>query len=176
MIPDLICCLRTSKFLRFEVPQMSNYLGTQRTGIKFFWQPISPQSYTFGSRCGLCLVAVKSPLILYFSVNVDFACVHVSLPDVGTETPRCVFSLFMTLCGTNIISATTVASITRISTKQYNPLVAVRLIQQFYKSTWSEVHLGSPRQNIRAVWVAVTLLFKPSAGYALSRKILEVSL
>lgn len=109
---------------------MSNYLGTQRTGIKFFWQPISPQSDTFGSRHRLCLVAVKSPLILYFSVNVDFACVHVSLPDVGIETPRsslrCVFSLFMTLCGTNIISVTTVARIARISTKQYNPLVATK--------------------------------------------------
>lgn len=28
-------------------------------------------------------------------------------------------------------------------------------IQQLYKSTWSKVHLRSPRQNIRGVWVAV---------------------
>lgn len=141
MIPDLICCLRTSRFLCFEVPQMSNYLGTQRTGIKFFWQPISAQSNTFGSNRGLCLVAVKSPLILYFSVNADFACVHVSLPDMEIETPRsslrCVFSLFINLSGTNIISTPTVAGVARISAKQYNPLVATKhpLLWDFNNST-----------------------------------------
>lgn len=37
-----------------------------------------------------------------------------------------VFFLFMTLSGTNIISATTVAAVARIFTKQYNPLVATK--------------------------------------------------
>lgn len=110
---------------------MSNYLSTQRTGIRFFWQPISPKSDTFGWRRTLCLVAVKSPLILYFSVNVDFGSDTRTHADMAIETSRsslrCVFSLFITLSGTNIISAKTAAAgIVWISTKQYNPLVATK--------------------------------------------------
>lgn len=174
MLPDLISCCA------LKSPQTSNQLSTQRNGIKLFWQPISPQSDTSGSKRGLCLVAVKSPLILYSTVNrhVDFCMCSGVTPRHGIAAmifEVCFLSVHHFVWNKQSFQRRPLLASCGFSSKQRNPPVATKAsaaarIQQFYKSTWSELPLRSPRQNIRGVWVAVSLLFKSSAGYPLSWK------
>lgn len=65
----LLSLSMNSEFLCIEVAEMSYRLGSSEEGIKLFWQPIRPGFDTLGSTCRLCLVSIKSTLILYLNVN-----------------------------------------------------------------------------------------------------------
>ena len=65
----LLSASGNTEFLCIEVPQMSYRLGWSEEGIKLLWQPIRPGFDTLGSPRRLCLVSIKSTLILYLYVD-----------------------------------------------------------------------------------------------------------
>lgn len=64
---------------------------TEERDFRFSWQPISPRSDTLASRRRLCLVAVKSQLILQCEQHVDFLwlCVATSRRTRSGASPLC---------------------------------------------------------------------------------------
>lgn len=76
MLPELVYCLwagtasfHVLKFQRCHIDWDDRRRRRVRGGIKFFWQPIRPGVDTQGSPSRLCLVSIKSTLILYLSVD-----------------------------------------------------------------------------------------------------------